>query len=357
MRKTILILTMLLTAIACVACGNNSASTDTNMELPSSEEILNANVVEDNNVADNILGSNEENTMGNTPSNIAWGGRFAKQGEWIYYYSWNGTDGQGLYQIKSDGTEKKQLYAGMVSYINVINDYVYFYDIREDCIKKLDSTGEVETLENGRGKFVVVQDYIYYQCDSGNYRIKTDGTEMKLLINKGTFQPLNVVDGCLYYVSDSYNQSEGIYKKADEVDSERLCDYNARNDTMGEFIIVDGDYIYFTESSGIYRVKTDGADRQTIIEFSGKEYEGWSAEREFLIDNDYIYFKCNFNDWYRIKTDGSGLEKIEWLSGENIFAESNGVNYIAIFDNCVYLCNDDGIRIMSIEGKEILRLE
>lgn len=51
------------------------------------------------------------------------------------------------------------------------------------------------------------------------------------------------------------------------------------------------------------------------------------------------------------------MEQIEWLSGEYISPEANGVNYIAIFDNYIYLCNDDGIRVMSVEGEEVLRIE
>ncbi len=352
--KLLIMLWVLSVIIMCTACGSNSSS----IEMAISEETQDTDMLSDNNTSDGSLESRDEvNLVGNTISNIAWGGRFARQGEWIYYYSWDGEDGQGLYQIKVDGTENKQLYSGMVSYINAVGDFIYFYDIREDCIKKINSDGEIETLEHGSGKLLVAQEYIYYQGDSGHYRTKTDGTELKLLINRGVGQPLNMVEGCLYYVDSSYFDGIGIYKKADEEDDVRLCDYNARNDTMGEFIIAEGDYIYFTESRGLYKVKTDGTNRETIIEFTGEEHESWNVEREFLIDNEYIYFKCNYNDWYRINVDGSQMEQIEWLSGEYISPEANGVNYIAIFDNYIYLCNDDGIRIMSIDGEEVLRIE
>lgn len=364
----ILSLVLIWISVFCVACGSDSVNKENAVDdsvIGSSfaESQQDMNVPESEDIANDTLNSGEEiNVVGNTLSNIAWGGKFAKEGEWIYYYSWNGVDGEGLYQINIDGTEKKQLYSGMISYINVINGCIYFYDIREDCIKKINPLGEVETLEHGKGRIVAYQDYIYYQYDNGKYRIKADGTDMTMLINYGTSQPLNICDGYLYYVNTPYSvkgesSSAGIYKKAEGVDAERICDYPARDDTMGEFIIVDDNYIYFTESNGIYRVKSDGTDKETIIEFAGEEYQGWDVKREFLVDNEYIYFKCNYDDWYRVKVDGSELVELEWLSGKRISAEANGKYYIAVLDNNIYVCDDSGIRVMNADGKELLCIE
>jgi hypothetical protein len=131
-------------------------------------------------------------------------GEFTVSGDWIYYNKWItnsdnlGKDGSvttvsgldGLYKIKTDGTEKTKLCDDTATDINPSGNWVYY--INETDGEKLykiktDGTGNTKVCNDGASFGInVAGDWIYYKIrtffyfyfhyDGGLYKIKTDGT-------------------------------------------------------------------------------------------------------------------------------------------------------------------------------------
>lgn len=94
-----------------------------------------------------VLGA-DENSVGNTSGNINNYGWVAIQGDWIYYR--NDALNGNLYKVKTDGTKKTKLNDDDVVNINVVGDWIYYFDVKSRSF-----AGDVYHI----------------------YRIKIDGTE------------------------------------------------------------------------------------------------------------------------------------------------------------------------------------
>ena len=119
------------------------------------------------------------NITGNTTGNISNGGLAARQGEWIYYS--NSDDGEKIYKIKTDGSEREKINDDYSGFINVVGDWIY-YSNQDDAGKiykiKTDGSGR-EKINDDYSWFInVVGDWIYCYTSHGHktYKIKTDGS-------------------------------------------------------------------------------------------------------------------------------------------------------------------------------------
>lgn len=103
---------------------------------------------------------------------------------WLYYDKEG--DKYGLYKIKPDGKGRKQLDSKQISYINVIDDYIY-YHIYDDGLYRIktDGTSKKKLCSDYAAGINVIGDWIFYQkynTDNnkfefeGIYRIKNDGS-------------------------------------------------------------------------------------------------------------------------------------------------------------------------------------
>lgn len=84
----------------------------------------------------NTNSSTTINTVGNTNGNINNGGIAAQQGDWIYY------DNDGLYKIKTEGTEKIKICDDVARYINAAGNWIYYCnDADMDKLYKIKTDG------------------------------------------------------------------------------------------------------------------------------------------------------------------------------------------------------------------------
>jgi hypothetical protein len=169
--------------------------------------------------------------------------------------------------------------------------------------------------------------YYYTDKDLHNslYRMKKDGTINEKL-HDGYISNLNIVGDWIYF-SDSYN----ICKiKTDGSEYQTIVD----NIVTLEFIII-GDWIYF-EQGGINKMLLDGSHRSKII---GGDISS------FNIDGDWIYY-CNIKDknkLYKVRTNGSNNTKLS----------EDTCGFINISNGWIYYKNfNDGSRIykMKLDG-------
>jgi hypothetical protein len=278
--------------------------------------------------------ANEQTIYGNTPGNIVNRGLAALQEDWTYYSN------SGLYKIKTDGSDKRQLSDDWVSFINVAGDRIYYR--KEDDKKiytiKTDGSG-LQNLNNDKSEYInVAGDRIYYRngSDLGKiYTIKTDGSGRKKL-NDDQSEYITVAGDYIYYLHVIYEDAEpgladydydeyNIYKiKTDGSEDQKLCGNG------GYFLNVVGERIYYVNySDDLYTIKTDGTDRKKLID-----------KADYInVAGDWIYY----GDWglYKIKTDGSEMQQL--IKDEKLLN-------INVAGDWIYYYNDsDGGKLYTIK--------
>ena len=151
--------------------------------------------------------------------------------------------------------------------------------------------------------------WIYYCGDDGSiYKMKNDGSgETKLNSEDSSY--INIVDGWVYYIAGG--SSEGIIRMRTD-GSERMQLLEAR---AWNLIFLDG-WAYFLEDGRIFRMRTDGTDKQELP----KQEEG--SISSFALENETVVY---YNLWdtedeegyitylniSRMNIDGSGFEVLD----------------------------------------------
>lgn len=252
-------------------------------------------------------GAQQHYEYGNATGNIVNCGYMAQKGDWIYYR--NGEDGNKLYKVHINGSQRQKLTDDACYCIGVVGDFVYYSNESEDDALyrvRLDGS-EREMLSSDKTFYInVVGDWIYYKNGSdGNcmYKIRTDGTARQKLTDHESWN-INVIGNTIYYQA-----------RFDEKDKDLWLLYsiatnggNAQqviSDKVGVVVVV-GDYIYYRNNSdegSLYRVRLDGEDKQQL-----------SADKSYYVNitNNYIYYgHVDQNDMlYRVRTDGTGRELV-----------------------------------------------
>jgi len=314
--------------------------------------------------------------MGNSSGNIASGGLAAIQGEWIYFFG-----GDGLYRKMIDGSNEEKLTDGNLSYINVDGDIIYFTSIEwgnAGTVYRIEADGSnrqaILSVDGRISNLHVIGDWMYYivtyfdaNQTSSVYRMRKDGSDKHLLFDSFEEGQINVAfseDWIYWGVTTS-----GLYRVSvtDREIVERIIDIGLEDIGM---INVVNDWVYFTvfcfntEESTLYRARTDGTDRQMLsdefisnINVSGdwvysinRDNVGISrvridgSDRESIVDFGNIFTLSVVGNWiyftlsdlttqgayiYRINTDGSNLEQVytsaaeDWSDPEDTFDSQN----------------------------------
>lgn len=231
---------------------------------------------------------------GNSYGNILHTGIFAKDGEALYYASDYGVIGGPEFAVT-------QLNDVQATYLNVANGWIYYatdasYGTGPTGIYKMRTDGtDHRMLTNDAAIYLnVVGDWMYY-TDDGLYKMKVDGTQKKQLASSA-FQVI-VHDEWIYYNDvDGFNQA--TYKmKTDGSVRVKLLD-EAGTDLQ----IVNGWLYYVGEDQKVHRMKLDGTNKEMVV-----------SEEAFRmnVNEKYIYFtKLSQDGLFRTNLDGSKRQMI-----------------------------------------------
>lgn len=177
----------------------------------------------------------EKFNMGNSVSNILNGGLAVQCGEYIYYS--NIYDNDSLYKMNSDGSEKVKLNNEETMYMNILGDWIYY--ISKDGIHKIKTDGSenkiIKKVNNGEDFFYLyaVGDKLYYRkyLLSEYYdkwvvcRINLDGSNEKQYMTKGFVHNVTVYGDWIYYNGNP--TIDGAYK----IKLDGSCDESIPNET------------------------------------------------------------------------------------------------------------------------------
>lgn len=189
--------------------------------------------------------------------------------KWIYY--------DDLYKLSlnGDGSDKEKIdhFDIINGTLNIDNGYIYYCakDITTDeyCIFKMnldDSTNQ--KLSTGQVyEMSVYNGYIYYKEENSLYKMKTDGTENQLIIDKN-IGDYNVKDDCIYYISED---GSSLYKmKNDGTNNQKMNLNISMIDRYYGLFIVDN-WLYFKADNCLQRVELNGSNQKTIFKINSEK--------------------------------------------------------------------------------------
>ena len=247
----------------------------------------------------------------------------AKDGEWIYYRNVYGSQ---IYRIKQDGTGKMKITDDSAWYyqhtnLEYSNGWIY-YNSYNGNLQKIKGDGSEKTVlstldtHKGVSELVVDGEYIYFTCGNvGNdiRKIKIDGTDETLLTHTEVVYNLSVKDGWVYYTNNYLENA--LYKiKADGTEKTKVSEAKVYS-----FVIQDN-YMYYTNSSGINRMNLDGTNILTITP---------SGHGDIKILGNWIYYLNSADSKiYKIKTDGSNETKLNDASASDYFISDEWIYYL-----------------------------
>jgi len=251
--------------------------------------------------------------------------------DWVYYAATTDDYRNHIYKIKTDGTEKTLLNNEYCNYVSVCNDWIYYASDYPPNIYKMRTDGTEKTLlikeYNGLIKSVATAgEWIYYiqNIEGKLYKIKTDGTENVNIEMPSDFKNYHifeyaVVDDCIYMSFD------GIYKlSASSKEIEKISDGRCN------YIVVDGDWIFYSGENGcLYKIKTDGSEKTQL----NNEYT-----EQINVVGDYIFYRTGgiteAQVQYRIRTDGTELQKVGTAEPmKTIISPGQALNYVRNYIN------------------------
>jgi hypothetical protein len=252
--------------------------------------------------------------QGNTPGNIINGGIAAISGDWIYYR--NQADEGGLYKIHIDGVDKQKLSNDIPRWINVMDDWIYFYNSNDLYTYRISTTGRnrERIFEERIASIYVENEWIYYRKESVIHKYNIENGETTKL---STDECGNI------FVSNSwiyYNAFDGgLYRVyIDGTNRTKLTD-----NKCGPIFIVANDWVYYINldnNNYIYKMSIDGSENAIFI----------SDSSEYInIKEDWIFY-TNQNDGetiYRVRADGTGREKINNDESYNIIIIEDWIYY------------------------------
>lgn len=268
-------------------------------------------------------------------------GIISQNGGWIYYVSED-----NLYKIKTDWTEKTKISQGKFNSIYVSDGWVYYTNSEDGNLYKIktDGTGQMKISDDNIESFFVQGDWTYYRAKGINasekdispkgvlYRVKIDGSE-KIRIAEITLDSSapKILGDWIYY-----SDSENLFKIRTDGTEQTLV----AKDAGIEY--VSGDWIYYIiradEGKGlgkitVCRIKPDGTEKSVSAALSGVYVS--------TFDNDWLYYTSG-KGLSRMKFDGTGNEKLNDVNIWGLMGVSGNWMYINDYAGPMFRVKLDG---------------
>ncbi|WHY91656.1 DUF5050 domain-containing protein [Neobacillus cucumis] len=215
---------------------------------------------------------------------------------WVYYR--NGRDNGKIYKIKTDGTERTKLTDDSSTNVTVAGNWIYYAN-QSDGAKlyklNIDGTGRIKLNDDQTSAINLIGNWIYYQNVSDSqkpYRVKIDGTERAKLNETSAYY--FQIDGYWMYFRNPADENR-IYKMT--LDGSNLIKLS---DVPSSTFNVSNGWIYYATvdvpGGDLYKMKLDG---------TGNTFLNEHFVTNINIFDDWIYYTRTEKMVYRIKTDGT----------------------------------------------------
>ncbi len=255
---------------------------------------------------------NPADMIGNSAGNLNNRGLFCEDSGIIYFS--NPYDGDRLYSMNADGSDKKLLQNVPVEYINSGGDYLYYYQKNSDdnvifgisgnssgiYQYKKESKKAADCLDRTASGIVsLIGSYVYYQHYDNEdgitlYRAKINSANREQL-SISEINPACAVGGSIYYPDTEHDFYLSVFN-TNSLTSGQLVSERAYNP-----VYEDG-YLYYMNIPDDYSLYRYSMSGRTIQKLTDDRVDA------FNVYGDYIYYQKNDAQdpaLIRIMTDGS----------------------------------------------------
>ncbi|MBQ3145199.1 MAG: DUF5050 domain-containing protein [Clostridia bacterium] len=287
-----------------------------------------------------------------TNGNLNNSGFTVKNRGWVYYLGFNEGQSDGIYKLKGNKNEK--LVDDYALYLNESGKYIYYLDVGTEAIVKIKTNGrDKETIisEVDLEKIVLDGNWIYYFDESKLCRIKTNGKERQIVLEK-SIDNYEIYEDWIYY---SYrNNGKYVIAKI----STNGKDNTKIDEDCGSTFFIKENYIYYIYENNnvednifsyeLHRIKKNGKKKEKITDLPKEMY---IASINFNRDDIY----------YLKEVEGTNLAihkmNLKDVEEKKVVDVDGYVTYINIVDNWIYYPDvnnngNDGMYRIKTNGKE-----
>ena len=310
----------------------------------------------------NRLRYNKEGDVGNTTGNLHNGGEFCEYKGYVYFS--NRADANSLYRMKDDGTKIEKLHPDSVSYIQVINDYIYYIRDNEtsaDVVLRGQPNGifrleigedKAEQVYNGvvlsmrmLGNYIYFQSYIDKNEDKVQLKkIKIDGTGLETLSDED-YEPI-CVNGTDIYFTEIRN-SHNLMRL--DTNDDRIITASEGNYYKPTF--TSGAMYYIDLANGMKLTKVNLSNNQSVVLDEGKCINYNVSE-----ENNVIYYQLENEDAHALcRMTLNGDNKVVVTEGDcmNIHITKNYTYFykitgVSVDDVTLYRAKTNGASIQEV---------
>lgn len=257
------------------------------------------------------LPKNPEGTIGNTPTNLMNGGRFAENNGYVYFS--NPADNNRLYRMTTEGKEITRLSDDCVSHINVCDNFIFY--IRNNFSPSVAGS-------------------VFHGQMYGIVRSSLDGKKTTTL-SSDIVKSLLLYDNSLIYLS---YKKPNIYTSYMSIDKSEQGTYT--NIEIPIYSYCDGQVFYSgsNKEHGIFSFDLNTCSSGLVL--AGNTYKACK------IDNNLYYIDL---------ADRYTLTKYDTLTGTSLKLADHVINY-NVYDNTIFYQVEDGnhhaIYRMRADGSE-----
>jgi hypothetical protein len=254
------------------------------------------------------------NTDGNTPFNIAVGGRIAWQDGYTYSYQtanrWN--QGEGLYCAMLDGKDSRKLDGGRIGSINAVGDWVYYVRLQKDSQTgslyrvMSDGSGQKRLLDGCRSVLVTANTITYIGADGRLYRADTESLQPSAFAGQGV-EDYSIDKSTLYW-----RQADGIYAMAQGGGTPKQL----VTDKTSAWCVADGQLYWAAydtaAGSNTVSIKDLSTGKTSSFKLAGKEILRLSPYKGML-------FLCTGGELIRTDMDGGNPVSYGSASPDSVY--------------------------------------
>jgi len=294
-----------------------------------------------NKKSNNDIVNKKNHEYGNTDEHNSNQGRIATDDEYLYFAGKEGITKQAKKDILEFNTDKK-IFSASSLYLNLYNDYIYFLNMENNNIYRIDKSGNGRTeIANNIKSFYIIDDYIYYtryenEYMSGIYRMTVDGKNEELLVDYSV-KKFYVYGDCLYYIAGNNVLAQSNLNG----DNENILKGDVNNFKM----LNDNNILYedTVDNNCVYTLKSDGTSER----ISGNNYmDKQLIVDSFIINKDYTLMlppDSSYFKYYAVKKNYLWTF-ISKASGEYYYCikAGNKVGDFELIDNVLCIVNEYG---------------
>jgi len=181
---------------------------------------------------------------------------------------------------------------------------------KKDVVTAAEVYGNVIAIEDGWKYYPGAEsenpNFIGFEAKKtyGLYKSKLDGSERTRLV-EGKFRCIIIIDGWLYYKSDSYPDEGGLYRIRTDGTQNTVITF----DECQSINFVGDKIFYLTPDKTVNVVNNDGSNRHVVSS---------AIAANWMIVSENTIYTSDGNTFQQINLDGTG-HKISPLSGVNFF--------------------------------------